>query len=353
MTINALTPAIVGWDVGGAHLKAVQIDADGRVLAVEQVYCPLWRGLAVLEQAIDEVLMRLSANQHVVTMTGELADIFPNRHTGVDAIARTLHRKLTAHHPQAQLKFFTRNLGGVAFGLLAAYTHEIASMNWYASAQFLATKVETAIFVDIGSTTTDIALLQQGKPGVRGLTDATRMACDELVYTGVVRTPLMALGQKVPFRGKWVNVAAEHFATTADVYMLSGDISSSDYVAETADGMEKNSMACARRIARMIGWDAEDAPFSSWEDLACAFKAAQSHQIRQALLTQLSLRADDRNRLKVIGAGVGAFLIKEIAVQLGLDYLAASSFIKAENGTVKAQAEVCFPAYAVASLEVV
>ena len=51
---HALLP-VIGWDVGGAHLKAVRIDAKGK-LAVMQVYCPLWRGLDALSAAIDQVL---------------------------------------------------------------------------------------------------------------------------------------------------------------------------------------------------------------------------------------------------------------------------------------------------------
>ena len=35
----------LGWDIGGAHLKAVLLNADGELLGTLQVACPLWRGL--------------------------------------------------------------------------------------------------------------------------------------------------------------------------------------------------------------------------------------------------------------------------------------------------------------------
>jgi len=48
---------------------------------------------------------------------------------------------------------------------------------------------------------------------IRGFSDADRLACEELVYTGVVRTPLMALADRIPFGGQWIPAMAEHFAT--------------------------------------------------------------------------------------------------------------------------------------------
>ena len=38
---------IIGWDVGGAHLKAALI-IEGVVTQVEQHVCPLWKGIEYL-----------------------------------------------------------------------------------------------------------------------------------------------------------------------------------------------------------------------------------------------------------------------------------------------------------------
>ena len=43
-----------GYDVGGAHLK-VALSEAGRVVAVEQVACPLWQGLDRLDAALAQV----------------------------------------------------------------------------------------------------------------------------------------------------------------------------------------------------------------------------------------------------------------------------------------------------------
>ncbi|MSP86214.1 MAG: H4MPT-linked C1 transfer pathway protein [Methylotenera sp.] len=346
----------IGWDIGGAHLKAVQIDARGSVLAVSQVYCPLWRGLPELDRAIDEVLsiLRLEsyATSHFVTMTGELADIFPNRHAGVVQIAHFVAQKFSGN-----IMFYAGYDGFVPAGEVGAHAVSIASMNWLASVQYLAHNKSQALFLDIGSTTTDIALILEGKPCVLGFTDAMRLQTDELVYSGVVRTPLMAIAQKIAFAGHIVNVTAEHFATTADVYTLTGDLACTKNSAETSDGADKSVEACARRIARMIGWDAQDAPLPAWRNLAHAFKNAQLTQIKQAMLRKIAL-LEDHSDLCVVGAGAGDFLVATLAQELGLKYASIAQFIvvaQAAKNTDEAitMAALCFPAYAVACLGVV
>ena len=341
-----MTSTCIGWDVGGAHLKAVLLDMDGQVLAATQVYCPLWRGLSELEIAIDKILQEFNADQHAVTMTGELADIFANRRDGVMQIAATLAAKL-----HGEIRYYSGRYGFVNKDAVEVRWVDIASMNWLASVQYAAQKAPKALFVDIGSTTADIALIDHAIPQVRGFTDATRMQCDELVYTGVVRTPLMAMAQKIPFAGQMTNVAAEYFATAADIYTLTGDLEPAENMTETADGADKTIQACACRIARMIGCDAADVPLASWVELANSFKSVQLEQIRQALLKQMSLLKDCRG-LQLIGAGAGAFLVVELAVQLDLEYHPVSEFITGFDKKAKDMAAVCFPAYAVAYLSV-
>lgn len=335
---------IIGWDIGGAHLKAVQLDAAGKVQAAMQIYCPLWRGLHELERAFGEILATMQAEQHSITMTGELADIFENRHEGVLQISNIARQKLGEN-----IQFYAGERGFVNFAQVTDNTAHIASINWLASLQFVAQSVHQALFLDIGSTTTDIALICDGKPQMLGFSDATRMQTDELVYTGVVRTPLMALAQKITFNGAFVNVAAEHFATTADVYTLIGDLDLDENMSDTADGADKSLAACAKRIARMVGMDSADAPLSVWRNLAYAFKHAQINQIKQAILRQIS-RLENAKGLHVVGCGAGVFLAFELAKQLGFRYDSVTEFIAADSLQAKEMAAVCFPAFAVANI---
>lgn len=357
----------IGWDIGGAHLKVVLLDAKGEVQQVLQLPCPLWKGLYYLQRAILDALQALCIAParacHAITMTGELVDLFENRQQGVCEIAKTASDLLgenvwfyaanTSEIEQANVEpqpNFLRHYDVARFASL------IASANWHASASCLALQVPNALFVDIGSTTTDIIAIERGKVVSAGISDAYRMQADSLVYTGVVRTPVMALAQKLPFEDGEVNVAAEYFASMADVYRLTGELTTDD--AETADGKGKTQLESARRLARMIGHDVDKDFFNQdskkWIKLAFACRNLQMQQIKNAMLKQLE------PNMTIVGAGAGSFLVKQIAADLNCDFKQACEALvskpiamrPAEHAHLNTQhaVEVCFPAYAVAIL---
>jgi (4-(4-[2-(gamma-L-glutamylamino)ethyl]phenoxymethyl)furan-2-yl)methanamine synthase len=338
---------IAGWDIGGAHLKAVLLDNKGDVIKILQLPCQLWKGLDQLESALQHALQTFrigpSEVSHTVTMTGELVDLFENRHQGVIAISN-----LAAGLLGNDTLFYAANAGFVSIARVSDVTASIASTNWHASASALARHVGDALFVDIGSTTTDVIAIEAGKVKNSSLRDAARMADDSLVYTGVVRTPVMALAQKLPFEGAEINVAAEYFATMADVYRLTGELLPESDMAETADGKGKAALESARRLARMIGHDAEDKPMVTWINLATTCKKLQMNQIKAAMLKHL------KPGVPVIGAGAGSFLVKALAQEAGHDFKHVWEPISTrfpEHADLSMQTlEVCFPAYAVAYL---
>ncbi len=349
----------VGWDIGGAHLKAVLLNTHGEIIQVLQMPCPLWKGLIELESAMQSVVSRFNINNlttiHAVTMTGELVDLFANRYEGVIAISNLAAKLLGKHtlfyaaHDKAK---GNSNRGFVGLERVSASWACIASTNWHASASALAKHVGgagDALLVDIGSTTTDIIAIQTGKVIASNLSDAARMADDSLVYTGVVRTPVMALTQKILLAGSEMNVAAEFFATMADVYRLTNELLPIFDSAETADGKGKTALESARRLARMVGHDVESHRLETWQILAKTCKAIQMNQIQKAVLKHLKPNSS------IIGAGAGSFLVAQIAADLSCDYVAAYDLIPvrfAEHAdlSVKQSINMCFPAYAVAIL---
>ncbi|HSH97279.1 MAG: hydantoinase/oxoprolinase family protein [Methylophilaceae bacterium] len=350
MSNSSATPkTILGWDVGGAHLKAALIDADGVAIQVIQVACQLWRGIDKLEAAIDHILSQLKQkpSSHAITMTGELADIFPDRHAGVVKIAECVQQRLSDN-----VCFYAGPKGFVDLTSVKTSTHLIASANWHASASFVAKEVVGGIFIDIGSTTADIILLANGTSQHHGFSDAERMQYEELVYTGVIRTPLMAVTAQIPFAGEWRKLAAEHFATTADIYRLTGDLNEAEDMAETADGAGKTPHESARRLARMIGQDVSDASMDAWVSLALAFKQAQIDSLKSAVLRSLSRNLISR-KAPIVGAGAGSFLVRELARQLDQPYIESSSLVKGKSPDEQRWAAVCLPAYAVAVLGII
>lgn len=367
---NIASMTTIGWDIGGAHVKMVMIDTNGQVVFVEQLPCPLWKGLDQLTGVITKLTPLISPYgshlRHAITMTGELVDVFISREAGVMAIAECLEQRLSGpkYYFALDQKAPEQN-AWVSKPQLSEAWLNVASANWAASATFIATLIKDAVIVDIGSSTTDIILIQNHRLATSGKTDAERMAAGELCYTGVVRTPLMALGQQFPFRGQWVNVAAEYFATTADVYRLTGNLAQDYDMADTADGQDRSPLSSARRLARMIGRDVEDASIREWQQLASHISVIHQEPIRRALLLMFSRHASSdwlagdnhephqRNVISpypLIAMGAGAFVVKDMARQWNLNCLSAEQFVVSEDKRLQQQAQVCFPAYAVAAL---
>jgi probable H4MPT-linked C1 transfer pathway protein len=128
-------------------------------------------------------------------MTGELVDIFLSRREGVMQIAQFM-----ADHLNGEVLFYSAKQGFVDSAEVSFYADSIASANWHASASLIAKSINQAVLVDIGSTTSDLILIKDGLIASHGFKDAERMRFDELIYAGVVRTPLMAVQVTTPLR---------------------------------------------------------------------------------------------------------------------------------------------------------
>lgn len=336
---------VLGWDIGGAHLKVAAVDRKGRVVQVQQLPCPLWLGLEHLDHAISVALAEMPrARLHAVTMTGELTDFFRSRAQGV----KTIIARFAMQAPVGRTYIYAGPAGFLTPQNAVQRTDAVASANWAASAQLVASLLPDALFVDIGSTTTDLVPIRGGVLMIRGFSDADRLACEELVYTGVVRTPLMALADRIPFDGQWIPAMAEYFATTADVYRLTGELPEGADQLPAADNGGKSVRDSARRLARMIGRDLESAPLAQWKRCARHLADLQLWQIRQACERVLS-RADAVDRSPVVGAGTGRFVARKLAIQLGRRYRDFDSLIETAPDAAS-WASGCAPAVAVALL---
>lgn len=336
---------ILGWDIGGAHVKVAALARD-ELYEVAQHPCPLWRGIAGLEDVVDRILRQVPARRvwHAVTMTGELADSFSERNDGVRQILGALASRI----PPECLHVFAGGEGLLAFkGLDDGHYPSIASANWLASSVYAAKAVDSGVLIDIGSTTTDLVLVGAGRVRAKGFSDYQRLITGEMVYTGIVRTPIAALVNRVPFEGQRVPLMAEIFATTADVYRLTGELPEAYDQWPAADGAEKTREASARRLARMIGRDLKSAPLESWAGLAFFCRERQLRTIQDGLMRQLARIPRDL-KLVIIGAGIGRYLAKDLGARTGLEYRDFSSMV--DRGAVVPGVAECAPAVSLAML---
>ena len=344
-----MTRAVIGWDFGGAHLKAVKLDAAGVVERTVQLACPLWQGLDRLEAALAAALAELQGHEsvvHAVTMTGELADNFTDRTEGVRALT-----DVAQHHLGGGEVLMFAGLAGLipAERLTPGDTNQVASANWLASGLWVGWRLSEALLVDMGSTTTDILPVHDGRPLHRGFTDSERMRHDELVYTGVARTPAMMLAERAPLAGSWAPVMAEVFATAADVYRLTGELPERADQFPAADQGAKTVTGSCRRLARQFGHDADALTEADWRRAARYLRERQLMRIGEALELQVS-RGVLGEDAPLVGAGVGRFLVRELAQRLGRNYVDFNALFEVSARADGFDVADCGPAAAVACL---
>jgi len=353
---------VIGWDIGGAHVKACLLQG-GEVVDVAQWACPLWLGLDRLEAVLQAARARWSdaaGAQHAVTMTGEMVDLFEDRECGVLAIAAVLAKALAG-----PLRFFAGDAGWRSEAELAAHWEAVASANWLATARHAARRAGTGLLVDIGSTTTDLIAFRDGRVPTASRTDAQRLASGELVYHGVVRTPLCALARRIDWRGRPHNVMNEFFATSADVYRLIGELDPAHDLHPSADNAGKDLDATRQRLARMIGLDRRDAPAHEWLAFAQAWRAAQVRVLADDM-RRVMVAHDLPHDAAVVSAGCGAFLVADVLARAtacmrgerptqrqlayGSDVARVSAHAPGGGAALPGWAQVCAPCVAVASL---
>jgi (4-(4-[2-(gamma-L-glutamylamino)ethyl]phenoxymethyl)furan-2-yl)methanamine synthase len=339
---------IVGWDIGGAHVKASLL-RHGEVIDAAQWPCPLWQGLDHLQQALAAARQRwpsMDRAEHAVTMTGEMVDLFADREDGVRRIAAALAQTFAAD----TLHFFAGDAGWCSADRAGTQWRHVASANWLATALHCAMQIDgDALLIDIGSTTTDVIALRRGRVLTAARTDAERLASGELAYHGFVRTPLCALAQRIAWRGREHNVMNEFFATTADAYRLLGELDDEHDQAASADNAAKDVPATQQRLARMIGLDARDGAARDWLAFAREWKRHQLQALRIEVdrVKHLHGLADD---VPLIAAGCGDFLVRELGANV-LGYANDVARVSAHAMPPTARwVQVCAPSTAVATL---
>ena len=283
--------AIVGWDLGGANLKLALMEG-ARVTRVEQIPCPLVPHRGKFDTALAETLKLCPEGaSHAVTMTGELSDVFEDRAEGVAYLVGLMREAVGG----APLLIYGGRAGFLDPDDTVALPMDVASANWHASATLAAALCPDGLFVDMGTTTTDLVPLKAGEPATRGYSDGERLTEHELLYTGAVRTPVMAVAREAPFKGRSQRIAAERFATMADVFRLLGALPDDADPYPSADLCCKTTQASASRLARMLGRDAGEAGLYDWIDVARHFADCQFAEIEaaaRALVAREALAAE-------------------------------------------------------------
>lgn len=273
--------SVVGWDIGGANIKLAYLSTYNNMIEDVKVvikYFPIWkRGKEKLGDALKSILSEHEIDDvdlMVTTMTAELSDVYFSKREGVNHIITTMEDTF----PDIQIKFLDVDGNLVRPAEAKRDPLRIAAANWYATGWIASKLSDDCLVVDVGSTTTSIIPVINGKVAAKGKNDLEKLIIGELVYTGALRTNIAAITQYVPYKESTVQVSSEYFAQSGDVHLLLGNISKDDYTADTPDGRGVSIDEAAARIARVI---CADLDLLSMEDILKIAKYVYGCQINQ------------------------------------------------------------------------
>ena len=323
---------IAGFDIGGANTDLAVIDFDGeeiKNIEVDFAYLPMWSNNDDLSRVLIELIENICPVSEIdavgISMTAELVDAYDTKKDGVLDVVRKCEETFTC--PIAYV--------GIDGMLSKAEIEETplkaAAANWIATAQIATLISDNCIFIDTGSTTTDIIPIKDGKECAIGKSDFDRSATGELVYTGTLRTNLASFLDKVELNGKEYRVASELFAQTADVYTVLDLISEEDYICDTFDGEGKSKTDCAKRIARVVCADLEMLTMDDIVDMSKFIHKKQVAQIADGL--KQVVETQDLNLIVTTGLGKD-ILDRPAAESLGLEVKSMGDVLTDDECTV-------------------
>jgi probable H4MPT-linked C1 transfer pathway protein len=311
---------ILGLDIGGANTKAAS--SDGSV--AKSVYLPLWRN-AKLDQVMHG-FAEIKPEAVGVVITGELADCYQSKLDGLVAITSAVEDAFSC-------PIYFWGVNGFDWKDIA----DLAAANWSASSALVSKDSGDCLFVDMGSTTTDLIPIISGPLCAK--TDFERLANGELVYMGLLRTSLGSLLQSVTLNGKNIPVCPEFFSIIADAHIVTGQISSDQYSCDTPDGYGKDQSFAKRRLARIVCAD-----LGEIGDEGAISIAKQAVDVQQKILAFAIARQCSRHSLNyIVAAGIGEKIIALCAENLGIRCTCLSEMYGKRLSDI-------FPAYAVARL---
>ncbi len=314
---------VAGFDIGGANTKASLIRVEEGVLKeirTVKKYLPLWKVgkdklLDTLHEIGTEIMRGVKLEAVGVTITAELSDVYWCKREGINHVLDCVEKTFK------NVPIYVLNCESELVTVEEARKEylKVAAANWAATAWMVSRIMENCIVVDVGSTTTSIIPILEGKCVALGKNDLEKLMCGELVYTGSLRTNVAAIVDKIPIRGNYARVSSELFALSGDVHLILGNIREEYYTTETADGRGKTRLEAMARLARVVCADIEMLTEKEIEDIARYVYDKQVDQIAEGLRQVYSrLKTKTCEEIPVVTVGLGGeFLAKKAAEKVG------------------------------------
>ena len=323
---NDLPPSdVLAFDVGGANIKA----SDGRGRVHAEVF-ELWRRPADLSARLVAIARDFRPRAIVATMTGEIADCFPDRHAGVEAIVTALQAAAAA--ADTDLGIYAIDGRCVTADEARRNPLRVAATNWHALARLGAAHAASdhGLLLDVGSTTTDIVFLDRRGPVPLAFDDAGRMRSGELVYTGIERTPIASIVRSMPLAGRLRPLSSELYARAQDAWLLAGGLPEDPASTDTADGGPATREAARVRMARMALLEPSEVTGADARRAAEHCITVQARVVARGIRRVLARHAATPQRIVVSGHG-GALATRALELAaVGLPVIRLASAIGPE-----------------------
>ncbi|MBW9221302.1 hypothetical protein KKP91_03790 [Methanothermococcus sp. SCGC AD-155-M21] len=292
---------ILGIDIGGANTKITELKKES--YKIHHIYFPMWKNSKKLAELIKKYNSD-DIKKIGVVMTAELADAYKTKREGVEDILNSLRNAF----PNKEIYVFDVDGNFLSIEMAKKEYMKVSASNWTATAYFVMKNISNnTILVDMGSTTTDIIPIKNGKI-MAYKTDLERLMNNQLVYIGALRTPLSFLGNTVEYKNYTTNLSSEYFSITGDINNILDKITDEQYNCDTPDGGPKDKKNCMIRVARVLCSDLEQI---SEEEIINI-----SSQFYEKLLDNIGYNLDKvskkHNLNNIIITGLGENILKDV-----------------------------------------
>lgn len=292
----------LGIDIGGAHLKVIGIDKNNKVQFVDYSNCRIWEDIRLLKEKFV-CLSKTFGNESIkcgITMSAELCDNFKSRkHGALILTEKCKHLKFNNFFYVKSSKTFLKE----------PKFKELISMNWHSVGRLFEKKVENAIIVDFGSTTTDLICIKNKKLVNKFFDDFSRINNFELLYTGFTRTPIFGITNEICIGKNKLKIIPEFFSNTSDVYRILKKLKRKIDIDITADRSQKTIKDSFRRLSRSFGFDYHNKYQVKLKQICNEISSTQLNQIMNAVK-----KLEDRFSMKnftVISSGIGQEVLSD------------------------------------------
>jgi probable H4MPT-linked C1 transfer pathway protein len=331
---------VLGLDIGGANTKAAFLktqDATMQELRIAIEYFPIWKkGKEQLPKVLEKLkkdVVNSALDGVGVTVTAELSDAYQTKKEGIRHVLDSVTEVF------GDVPTFILDVEANLLPVKDAQREslKVASANWAATGWMISKLIKDCIVVDVGSTTTSIIPVINGKIAAEGKTDLEKLQNGELVYSGSLRTNVAAIVNGIPVRGRVARVSSELFAQSGDVHLILGNIGKEEYTTETCDGRGKTRREARARLARVVCADTDMLTEQEIVDMAKFVYDRQVEQISGGLKQVYErIKKLPKENIRIVVTGLGRnFLARKAAENAGFkDIIDMKEYLGADAAVV-------------------